>query len=62
MARLPADQFEWGRGINLPHHRIKHAPGRFRVVLGVVMSKLVGDVRAYGIKTVIWEVRPDRKI
>ena len=41
------------------HHRQQHASGGFGVGLGVVVVKLMADVRCQGVELVVWQVRPD---
>ena len=41
------------------HHRQQHSSGDFGIGLGVVVVKLMADVRRQGVELVVWQVRPD---
>jgi hypothetical protein len=41
------------------HHRQQHPSGGFGVGLGMVVVKLMADVRRQGGEPVVWQVRPN---
>ena len=45
--------------VHLFHHRQQHSPGGFGIGLGVVVVKLVADMRRQGGELMIWQFRPD---
>lgn len=57
-ARL-LQQLRWRVCAHIFHHRQQHSSGGFGVGLGVVVVKLMADVRRQGVELVVWQVRPD---
>ncbi len=45
--------------VDLFHHRQQHATSGFGIGLGVVVAKLVADMRRQCAEPVVWQVRPD---